>query len=55
MLSPLSPELTGPEVTFMGLTGSDSGLYRAPGFIVAPVGKGKRRKTKRRKEGRKKG
>ena len=28
----------------MGLTGSKSGLFRAPGFIVSPVGKGERRK-----------
>ena len=30
-----SPELTGLELTFMGLTGSNSGLFRAPGFIVS--------------------
>ena len=30
----------------MGLTGSNSGLFRAPGFIVSPVGKGERRKKK---------
>ena len=29
----------------MGLTGSNSGLFRAPGFIVSPVG-GERRKKK---------
>ena len=36
----------------MGLTGSNSGLFRAPDFIVSPVGKGERRKKKekRRKE-----
>ena len=28
----------------MGLTGSNSGLFRVPGFIVSPVGKGERRK-----------
>ena len=61
--------LTGLELTFMGLTGSNSGLFRAPGFIVSPVGKrerGEERKEKKweggkkeiekeeRKEGRKK-
>ena len=30
----------------MGLTGSNSGLFRAPGFIVSPVGKGERREKK---------
>ena len=30
----------------MGLTGSKSGLFRALGFIVSPVGKGERRKKK---------
>ena len=32
---------------FMRLTGSNSGLFRAPGFIVSPVGKGERRKKKK--------
>ena len=32
----------------MGLTESNSGLFRAPGFIVSPVGKGERRKKKER-------
>ena len=47
----------------MFLRGSNSGLFRAPGFIVSPVGKGERRKKvdkgrnekgieKERKEGR---
>ena len=35
----------------MGLTGSSSGIFRAPGIIVSLVGKGERRKTNRRKEG----
>ena len=39
---------------FMGLTGSNSGLFRAPGFIVSPVGKGGKKKKKRKSEGRKK-
>ena len=38
--------LTGLELTFMDLTRSNSGLFRAPGFIVSPVGKGERRKKK---------
>ena len=51
---PYSPVLTGLVLTFMGLTGSISGRFRAPGFIVSPVGKGERREKKRRREGRKK-
>ena len=48
--------LTGLELTFMGLTGFNSGLFGAPGFIVSRVGKGERGKKKeRRREGRKKG
>ena len=39
----------------MGLTGSNSRLFGTPGFIVSPVGKGERRKKKRRREGRKEG
>ena len=41
----------------MGLKGSTSVLFRAPGFIASPVGKGERRKKekKRRREGREKG
>ena len=34
--------LTGPELTFMGLTCSNSGLFSTPGFIVSPVGKRER-------------
>ena len=30
----------------MGLTGSNSGLFIAPGFIVSPVGIGERREKK---------
>ena len=33
----------------MGLTGSNSGLFRAPGFIVSPVGKRERRGKKKEK------
>ena len=56
--------LTGLELTFMGVTRSNSGLFSTPGFIVSPVGKrergekgegkeGKREIEKERKEGRK--
>ena len=45
--------LTGLELTFMGLTGSNSGLYTALHFIVSPVGKGERRKKRRREMGKK--
>ena len=31
--------LTGLELTFMGVTRSNSGLFSTPGFIVSPVGK----------------
>ena len=31
---------------FMGLTWSNSGVFRAPGFIVSPVGKGERKRKK---------
>ena len=55
--------LTGLELTFMGVTRSNSGLFSTPDFIVSPVGKrerggeekGRREKGKRKgKEGRKK-
>ena len=39
----------------MGLTWSNSGLFRAPGFIVSPVGKGERRKKKKEKDRMEKG
>ena len=56
--------LTGFELTFMGLTQSNSGLFSTPGFIVSPVGKrekagrglGRRKKKKgRREKGNRKG
>ena len=49
--------LTGLELMFMGLTGSNSGLFSTPGFVVSPVGKRERGggEKKRRREGRKKG
>ena len=57
--------LTGLELTFMGVTRSNSGLFSTPGFLVSPVGKrgwggakkmegGKKGIEKERKEGRKK-
>ena len=52
--SPYSPVLTGLELTFMGLTGSNSSLFSTPGFIVSSVGNRERGK-KRRREGGKKG
>ena len=45
--------LTGLELTFMGLTGSNSGLFSTPGFIVSPVGKRDRGKKERREGGKK--
>ena len=56
--------LTGLELTVMGVTWSNSGLFSTPGFLVSPVGKresggekkkGRREKWNRKgKEGRKK-
>ena len=46
--------VTGLELTFMGLTRSNCGLFSTPGFIVSPVGK-KRKGEKRRREGGKRG
>ena len=45
--------LTGLELTFMGVTRSNSVLFSTPGFIVSPVGKRERRKKKRRDGGKK--
>ena len=42
MPSPYSPVLTGLELTFMGVTWSNSGLFSTPGFVVSPVGKRER-------------
>ena len=48
--------LTGLELTFMGVTQSNSGLFSNPGFLVSPVGKrGMGAKKKKRREGGKKG
>ena len=46
--------LTGLELTFLGLTWSNSGLFSTPGFLVSLVGKrgmgAKKKKKKRRRE-----
>ena len=47
--------LTGLELTFMGVTQSNSSLFSTPGFVVSPVGKRERGKEKKRREGGKKG
>ena len=45
--------LTGLELTFMGITRSNSGLFSTPGFLVSPVGKrGMGAKKKKKKKGR---
>ena len=46
--------LTGLELTFMGLTQSNSSLFSTPGFVVSPVGKRERGEEKKRREGGKK-
>ena len=49
----LSPVLTGLELTFMGVTWYNSGVFSTPGFLVSPVGKrGMGAKKKRKKKGR---
>ena len=45
--------LTGLELTFMGLTGSNSSLFSTPGFVVSPVGKRERGEEKKREGGKK--
>ena len=51
--------LTGLEVTFMGVTQSNSGLFSTPGFVVSPVGKrgmgAKKKKNGRSEKGNRKG
>ena len=52
--------LTGLELTFMGVTRSNSALFSTPGFVVTPVGKRDRggerkKKTGRREKGNRKG
>ena len=46
--------LTGLELTFMGLTWSNSSVFSTPGFVVSPVGKRERGEEKKRREGGKK-
>ena len=46
--------LTGLELTFMGVTRCNSGLFSTPGFLVPPVGK-RGRGAKKKREGGKKG
>ena len=46
--------LTGLELTFMGVTRSNSGLFSTPGFVVSPVGNRERGEEKKRREGGKK-
>ena len=48
--------LTGLELTFMGVTRSNSGVFSTPGFLVSPVGRrGTGTRKKKRSEGGKKG
>ena len=42
--------LTVVELTFMGATRSNSGLFSTSGFVVSPVGKRERRKKKKKKK-----
>ena len=44
--------LTGLELTFMGVTRSNSSLFSTPGFIVSPVGKRERWVGRIKKKGR---
>ena len=44
--------LTGLELMFMGVTGSNSGLFSTPGFLVSPVQKRERREKEKKKKGR---
>ena len=56
VLSPLSPVLSGLELTFVGVTRSNSGLFSTPDFIVSPVGKRERGgRNRRREKGNRKG
>ena len=44
--------LTGLELTFMGVTRCNSGLFSTPGFVVSPVGKRERGEERKKKKGR---
>ena len=46
--------LTGLELTLMGVTQSNSGLFSTPRFVFSPVGK-REKGEKRRRDGGKKG
>ena len=52
---PYSSVLSSLELTFMGLTGFNSGLFSTPGFLVSPVGKKWKGGKKKKREGVKKG
>ena len=43
--------LTGLELTFMGVTLSNSGVFSTLGFLVSPVGKRGRGAKKKKKKG----
>ena len=52
--------LTGLELRFMGVTGSNSDLFSTPGFVVSPVekrenGGGEKKKKGKREKGNRKG
>ena len=47
--------LTGLELTFMGVTRSNSSLFSTPGFIVSPVVKRERGEEKKRGKKRREG
>ena len=42
--------LTGLELTFMGVTRSNSSLFSTPGFVVSPVGKRERGEERKKKQ-----
>ena len=42
--------LTGLELTFMGVTRSNSSLFSTPGFVVSPVGKRERGEERNKKK-----
>ena len=46
--------LTGLELTFRGLTWSNSSLFSTPGFVVSPVGKRERGGERKKKTHKKK-
>ena len=47
--------LTGLELTFMGVTRSNSSLFSTPGFVVSPVGKRERGEEKKWRDNRRDG